>query len=462
MMREIRALNEECGVFAAYNVADAARVTNYGLHMLQHRGQDGAGIVSFDQSEQKFHKHKQFGLVSEVFNEETFKNLKGNQAIGHVRYATSGGNEVENIQPFLFYAANFSFSLCHNGNIVNSDEVKVMLQKQGSIFQSNSDSEILAHLIMHHYQGDMTKAIKQALNLLEGAFAFVILTEDCLYACRDKHGLRPLSIAKSESGFLVASETCACSLTNGLFLRDIKPGEIVQINSDGIQSHFFAKNIKRKMCAMEYIYFSRPDSDIDGENVHQVRYETGKMLAREVKIDADIVMGVPDSSLSAALGFANEAKIEYAQGLVKHKYVGRTFIEPTQSMREHSVNLKLGVIKDVVYNKRVVLVDDSIVRGTTSKKIIELIKQAGAKEVHMLVASPPIKGACFYGVDIHSESELIAARKTNTEICELISADSLHYLTLNGLKESLENQGICHGCFTKEYPTYLYKENDGK
>ncbi len=462
MIREIRALNEECGVFAAFNVNEAAKITNYGLHMLQHRGQDGAGIVSFDEAKTKFHKHKQFGLVSEVFSEQIFESLKGNQAIGHVRYATSGGNEVENIQPFLFYAANFSFSLCHNGNIVNSDEIKAMLQKQGSIFQSNSDSEILAHLIMHYYQNDMTKAIKAALNLLEGAFAFLILVEGKLYACRDKHGLRPLAIAKSESGFLVASETCAFSLTNGLYLRDIKPGEIVEFTNEGMQSHFFAKNIKRKMCAMEYIYFARPDSDIDGENVHQVRYETGKNLAREVKIDADIVIGVPDSSLSAALGFADEAKIDYVQGLVKHKYVGRTFIEPTQSMREHSVNLKLGVIKDVVYNKRVVLVDDSIVRGTTSKKIIELIKQAGAKEVHMLVASPPIKGACFYGVDIHSEDELIAASKTNEEICELISADSLHYLTLAGLKKSLQNQGICHGCFTKEYPTYLYKEKNEK
>ncbi len=457
MLKEIKGLNEECGVFGAFNVNDAARHVNYGLHMLQHRGQDGAGIIAYDQESEKYNKHKAFGLVSEVFNNDTMAKMSGKNAIGHVRYATSGGSEIENIQPFLFYGANFSFSLCHNGNIVNSDSVKKFLQDKGSIFQSNSDSEILAHLIMHHYQGEMVSAIKSSLNLLEGAFAFLIMHEDKMYACRDKHGLRPLSIAKNKDGYLVASETCAFSLTNGLFLRDIKPGEIVEFSAEGMQSHYFAKNIKRKMCAMEYIYFARPDSDIDGENVHKVRYETGCQIARETAIDADIVMGVPDSSLSAALGFANESKIAYAQGLVKHKYVGRTFIEPTQDMREHSVNLKLGVIKDVVQNKRVVLVDDSIVRGTTSRKIIDLIREAGAKEIHMIVASPPITGACFYGVDIHSEDELIAANKTVEEICALIGADSLNYLSLEGLKKSVENTGLCHGCFTKEYPTYLYK-----
>ncbi len=458
MLKEIKGLNEECGVFGVYNVKDASVYTNYGLHMLQHRGQDGAGIISYDQETNKYNKHKAFGLVSEVFTPSTMAKLSGKYAIGHVRYATSGGSEIENIQPFLFYGADFSFSLCHNGNIVNSDSVKAFLQSKGSIFQSNSDSEILAHLIMHHYRGDMVNAIKQSLNLLEGAFAFLIMVDDVMYACRDKHGLRPLSIAKNANGYLISSETCAFSLTNGLFLRDLKPGEIVEFSEEGMQSHYFAKNIKRRMCAMEYIYFARPDSDIDGENVHKVRYETGRQIAKEAQIDADIVMGVPDSSLSAALGFAEESKIKYVQGLVKHKYVGRTFIEPTQSLREHSVNLKLGVIKDVVQDKRVILVDDSIVRGTTSRKIIELIREAGAKEIHMVVASPPIKGACFYGVDIHSEEELIAADKSISEICSLIKADSLNYLSLDGLKQSVENTGLCHGCFSKEYPTYLYKE----
>ncbi len=458
MHKEIRGLNEECGVFGAYHVEMAAKYVNLGLHMLQHRGQDGAGIVSFNQQNSVYKKHKGFGLVAEIFNEDNLNQLSGNYSIGHVRYATSGGSEIENIQPFLFYGADFNFSLCHNGNIVNSNEVKKFLQNKGSIFQSNSDSEILAHLIMHNYQGDMLKAIKESLNLLEGAFAFLIMKDDVMYACRDKHGLRPLSIAKCDTGYLIASETCAFGLTGGLMLRDIKPGEIVEFTSEGLQSHIYAKNTKRKMCAMEYIYFARPDSDIDSENVHKVRFETGRKLAEETQIDADIVIGVPDSSLSAAQGFAAASGISYEQGLVKHKYVGRTFIEPTQKMREHSVNMKLGVIKDVVNNQRVVLVDDSIVRGTTSKKIIELIRSAGAKEIHMLVASPPIKGACFYGVDIHSEEELIAAGMNNLEICELIGADSLHYLSLEGLKDSLENKGICHGCFSKEYPTYLYKE----
>lgn len=457
MLKEIKGLNEECGVFGAYHVNDSALHVNYGLHMLQHRGQDGAGIITYDQETKKYHKQKAFGLVSEVFTPDVMTKLTGKYGIGHVRYATSGGSEIENIQPFLFYGSDFSFSLCHNGNIVNSNTIKAFLQARGSIFQSNSDSEILAHLIMYHYQNDMISAIKASLNQLEGAFAFLIMVDDKLYACRDKHGLRPLSIAKHQDGYLVASETCAFSLTNGLFLRDIKPGEIVEFTTEGMQSHYFAKNIKRKMCAMEYIYFARPDSDIDGENVHKVRYETGVQIAKEAQLEGDIVMGVPDSSLSAALGFASESKIKYAQGLVKHKYVGRTFIEPTQSLREHSVNLKLGVIKDVVQDKRVILVDDSIVRGTTSRKIIKMIREAGAKEVHMIVASPPIKGACFYGVDIHTEEELIANNRTVGQICELIEADSLHYLSLKGLQNSIENTGICHGCFTKEYPTYLYK-----
>ncbi len=461
MLKEIRSLNEECGVCAAYNVDDAARHVNLGLHMLQHRGQDGAGIISYDETTKKYHKHKDFGLVSQVFTEPTLKELSGKYAISHVRYATSGGNGIENIQPFLFYKSKISFSLCHNGNIINSAQVKTYLEEKGSIFQSNSDSEILAHLLMHHYDGDIVSTLKKSLHLLEGAFAFLIMFEDRLFACRDKHGLRPLSIAKKDDGYLVASETCAFELMGGLYLRDIKPGEIVEFNNGEIQTHMYAKNVENKMCAMEYIYFARPDSDIEGRNVHEVRYETGVELAKEAKVDADVVIGVPDSSLSGALGYAKEANIPYEIGLVKHKYVGRTFIEPTQSMRENSVRLKLGVIKEAVYNKRVAIVDDSIVRGTTSKKIVSLLRDAGAKEVHMLVTSPPITGACFYGVDIHSEAELVAGDKSIAEIQSYIGADSLNYLSLEGLKTVLTGQDICHGCFNKVYPTYLYKgEND--
>ncbi len=462
MLKEIRSLNEECGVCAAYNIQDAARHINLGLHMLQHRGQDGAGIISFDEEQKSYHKQKDFGLVSQVFTEPKLQELTGKYAIGHVRYATSGGGEIENIQPFLFYKSKISFSLCHNGNIINSDQVKKHLEDKGSIFQSNSDSEILAHLLMHNYDGDIISTLKSSLQSLEGAFAFLIMFENRLFACRDKHGLRPLSIAKKDNGYLIASETCAFDLMGGLYLRDLKPGEIVEFNDTGIQTHMYAKNTENKMCAMEYIYFARPDSDIEGKNVHEVRYETGIELAREVVVDADVVIGVPDSSLSGALGYAHETKIPYEIGLVKHKYVGRTFIEPTQSLRENSVRLKLGVIKDAVLGKRVAIVDDSIVRGTTSKKIVALLREAGAKEVHMLVTSPPIKGACFYGVDIHSEDELVAGNKTVAEICDYINADSLNYLSLTGLKSVLKDQDICHGCFDKVYPTYLYKGDNNE
>lgn len=458
MLKELRSLNEECGVYGVYNVENAAQVVNLGLHMLQHRGQDGAGIISYDSSDNRYYKYKDFGLVSQVFNDERISELKGNTAIGHVRYATSGGNGIENIQPFLFYKSSLSFSLCHNGNIVNSNEVKRILEERGSIFQSNSDSEILGHLIMHNYDGDIVKALQKSLNLLEGAFAFLVMFDDQLYACRDRHGLRPLSIGKLNQGYVVSSETCAFELTGALHLRDVKPGEIVEIGKDGIQTHTYAKNSENRICAMEYIYFARPDSEIEGRNVHQVRYETGVQLAREAKIDADVVMGVPDSSLSAAMGFAAESGIPYDIGLVKHKYVGRTFIEPTQTLRENSVKMKLSVIRQAVNSKRVILVDDSIVRGTTSMKMVKLLKEAGAREVHMMITSPPLRGACFYGVDISEQTELIAHNRTVDEISKAIEADSLNYLSLEGLKTVLNEQKICHGCFDLKYPTYLYQE----
>ncbi len=454
-----RGLNEECGVFGAININEAAQNVNLGLHMLQHRGQDGAGIISYDSSSKKYYKYKDFGLVSQIFSKEKIQQLKGENAIGHVRYATSGGDEIENIQPFLFYKSSLSFSLCHNGNIINSDEIKNHLEEKGSIFQSNSDSEILAHLIMQNYNGNIIEAIKYSLNMLDGAFAFLILFEDRLFACRDKYGLRPLSLSKSNDGYFISSETSAFSLVGADFIRDINPGEILEISKDNILSHTFAKKNINKMCAMEYIYFSRPDSNLLNKNVHEVRYNTGQQLAKEFNVDADIIIGVPDSSLSAALGFANKSKINYDIGLIKHKYVGRTFIEPTQSLRENSVKLKLGVIKSVVKDKKVVLVDDSIVRGTTSKKIISLLKDAGAKEIHVAIASPMITGACFYGVDIHTEEELIANNRSVKEICDYIGANSLHYLSLEGLKSVLKDQDICHGCFNKVYPTHLYKKD---
>lgn len=452
-----RGLNEECGVFGAINIDEAAQNTYLGLHMLQHRGQDGAGIITYDESQKKFFKHKDFGLITQVFNEDKLQDLKGKVAIGHVRYATSGGNEIENIQPFLFYSSTISFSLCHNGNIINSKQVKEHLEKKGSIFQSNSDSEILAHLIMQNYEGDMIKAIQNSLNILDGAFAFLIMYDNKVVAARDKYGLRPLSVGKLNDGYVVSSETTAFDIIGADFLFDIMPAQVIEISQKQITKHSYSNQVMDKMCAMEYIYFSRPDSVILGKNVHGIRFQTGIKLAEENKLKGDIVIGVPDSSLSAAIGVSEATNIKYAIGLVKHKYIGRTFIEPTQALRENSVKLKLSVIKSEVENKDVILVDDSIVRGTTSKKIVSLLKNNGAKSVHVVIASPMITGVCFYGVDIHSEEELVANNKTSKQVCEYIGADSLSFLSLDGLKEVLQNQGICHGCFNKEYPTYIYE-----
>ncbi|MFV0288972.1 MAG: amidophosphoribosyltransferase [Mycoplasmatales bacterium] len=448
-------LNEECGVFGVVGVDRAAYQINLGLHMLQHRGQDGAGIITVDEKN-KYYKYKDFGLVSQIFDEHALNKLQGNNGIGHVRYATSGGNEIENIQPFLFYKSNLSFSLCHNGNIVNSKQVKARLESNGSIFQSNSDSEILAHLIMQNFTGNILQAIKKSLHVLDGAFAFLILYGDTIYACRDKYGIRPLSVGKLGDGYVLSSETAAFSLVGAEFIKDLASGEILEVTKQGITKHMYAQNTQNKICSLEYIYFARPDSNILGKNVHMMRKQTGIELAKEAKIEADIVIGVPDSSLSAALGYAKASKIPYDIGLVKHKYIGRTFIEPTQTLRENAVKMKLSVIKEVVKEQRVVLVDDSIVRGTTSKKIVALLKEAGAKEIHVMIASPMMIGSCYYGIDIQEE-DLIASGKTVGEVRDYIQADSLHYLSLTGLKKVI-GEDIYHGYFDKNYPTYLYEQ----
>ncbi len=453
-------LNEECGVFGIINDKEASKNIYLGLHMLQHRGQDGAGIITYDEQINKYFKHKDFGLVSQVFPQNILDKLSGTNGIGHVRYATSGGNEIENIQPFLFYTSSLSFSLCHNGNIINSKQVKKFLEEKGSIFQSNSDSEVLAHLIMQNFKGNMVEAIKKSLNFLDGAFAFLILYQDKIIACKDKYGLRPLALGKTKDGYVLASETCAFDLINAKFIKELESGEVLEVSKDGFKEHFYSQNTVSKICAMEYIYFSRPDSDLLHKNVHQVRYETGIALAQETNICADIVIGVPDSSLSAAQGYASESNIPLNTGLIKHKYIGRTFIEPTQVLRENSVRLKLNVIRETVKDKNIILVDDSIVRGTTSKKIVSLLKEAGALKVHVVIASPAIIDVCFYGVDIHSKEELIANQRTSEEIREYIGADSLYYLSLDGLKNVLGNQDICHGCFDRIYPTYIYEKEE--
>ncbi len=459
-------MNEECGVFGVINVSNASEVMYYGLHALQHRGQEGCGIISTDHS--SIYQIKGEGLVTEVFNETNLATLKGDTAIGHVRYSTSGGGGVENVQPFLFRHHTGDFALCHNGNLVNSKELKRDLENQGSIFQSTSDSEVFAHLIKKDRQTNRLEAIKHALNRIEGAFAFLAMSTDKLYAMRDKNSLRPLSLAKLNGGYVISSETCAFEIIGAQFIRDIQPGEILIINQNGeVSSDFYAQKTYKNMCAMEYIYFSRPDSDIEGINVHASRKAAGRILAKEHQVEADIVIGVPDSSTSAAMGYSEESGIPMEMGLIKNKYVGRTFIQPSQAMREKGVKMKLSPVRSLVLGKRVILVDDSIVRGTTSIKIIQLLRDAGATEVHMRVASPPITSPCFYGVDTSTYDELINATNSVEDVRKMINADSLAYISTEGILKATNRTKMCLSCFTGKYPTYIYQDlidanKDGK
>ncbi len=449
-------IHEECGVFAVYQIDHAAEISYYGLHALQHRGQEACGIITVDQD--KFYKMKGLGLITEVFNDSHIKNLPGSMAIGHVRYSTAGGGGIENVQPFYFNHHTGNFALAHNGNIVNSNELKRYLEDRGSIFQSTSDSEILAHLIKKDSsESDRIYAIIEALQMLEGGFAFVIMTKDKIYACRDKYGLRPLSIGKLNGGYVVASETCAFEVINAKFVRDVAPGEVVVIDQNGLKSYDYSKYKRYHMCAMEYIYFARPDSDIEGRNVHSFRKMSGKLLYQEHPTDADIVIGVPDSSLSAAIGYAEASGIPYEMGLIKNKYVGRTFIEPSQQAREKGVRMKLSAVSSIVKNKRIILIDDSLVRGTTCKKIVSLLKEAGAKEVHVRIASPQITNPCFYGVDTSTYEELISAFHSVEEVREMIGADSLYFLSEKALYEAAKREDLCVACFTGQYPTALYQ-----
>ena len=456
-----RELHEECGVFGVFGVPNAASLTYYGLHALQHRGQEGAGIVSADDG--VFRRIKGDGLVTEVFDEAKLATLRGDMAIGHVRYTTAGGGGVENIQPFLFRHNTGDFAMAHNGNIVNSGLLRTYLENKGSLFQSTSDSEILAHLIKketRYHDRPRIFSIIDALNMLEGAFAFLIMTANRIYACRDKYGLRPLAIGRLGDGYVVSSETCAFDVLGAEFVRDVEPGEIVTIDRQGIRSRDYSMYKRCEMCSMEYIYFARPDSDIDGCNVHAYRKESGRLLFKESPADADIVVGVPDSSLSAAMGYAEASGLPYEMGLIKNKYIGRTFIQPSQELREKGVRMKLSAVRSIVKGKRVVLVDDSIVRGTTSRRIVTMLKEAGATEVHVRIASPQMTHPCFYGVDTSTRDELISARKDLEGVREEICADSLAFLTPGALLKAGNRKELCMACFTGEYPTALYQSVD--
>ncbi|WP_251554487.1 amidophosphoribosyltransferase [Neobacillus muris] len=460
MLAEIKGLNEECGIFGVWGHQDAAQLTYYGLHSLQHRGQEGAGIVVSDGKALKGIKGE--GLVTEIFTEDTIRELIGNAAIGHVRYATAGGGGYENVQPLLFHSQTGSLALAHNGNLVNANSLKHQLEAQGSIFQTSSDSEVLAHLIRRSGFPRMRDQVKNALSMLKGAYAYLIMTETELMVALDPHGLRPLSLGCLGDAYVVASETCAFDVVGAEYIRDIEPGEILIINDDGLISERFAHSSTKAICMMEYVYFSRPDSNIHGVNVHTARKNMGKRLAIEAPFEADVVTGVPDSSISAAIGYAEASGIPYEMGLIKNKYVGRTFIQPSQSLREQGVKMKLSAVRGVVEGKRVVMVDDSIVRGTTSRRIVNMLKEAGATEVHVVISSPPIKNPCFYGIDTSSKEELIASDKSVEEIRQIIGADTLTFISLDGMVKALSQteglNGFCLGCFTGNYPTEIYPD----
>ncbi|KXT63169.1 amidophosphoribosyltransferase [Streptococcus sp. DD04] len=462
MTYEVKSLNEECGVFGIWGHPQAAQVTYFGLHSLQHRGQEGAGILTNDKG--KLRRHRDIGLLSEVFkNPVNLEKLTGSAAIGHVRYATAGEASINNIQPFHFKFYDMEFGLAHNGNLTNTQTLKKELERNGAIFSSSSDTEILAHLIRRSHNPSFMGKVKEALSTVKGGFAYLLMMEDKLIAALDPNGFRPLSIGQMANGaIVVSSETCAFEVIGATWLRDVKPGEVVIIDDQGIQYDTYTDETQLAICSMEYVYFARPDSVIHGVNVHTARKNTGRRLAQEFKHEADIVVGVPNSSLSAASGFSEESGLPNEMGLIKNQYIQRTFIQPTQELREQGVRMKLSAVSSIVKGKRVVMVDDSIVRGTTSRRIVQLLREAGAAEVHVAIASPPLKYPCFYGIDIQTRRELIAANHTVDETCEIIGADSLTYLSLDGLIESIgletdaPNGGLCVAYFDGNYPTPLY------
>lgn len=462
MTYEVKSLNEECGVFGIWGHPQAAQVTYFGLHSLQHRGQEGAGILTNDAG--KLIRHRDTGLISEVFkNPANLEKLTGQAAIGHVRYATAGEASIDNIQPFHFKFYDMEFGLAHNGNLTNTKTLKKELEHSGAIFSSSSDTEILAHLIRRSHNPSFIGKVKEALNTVKGGFAYLLMMEDKLIAALDPNGFRPLSIGKMANGaIVVSSETCAFEVVGAEWIRDVKPGEVVIIDNSGIQYDTYTTDTQLAICSMEYIYFARPDSNIHGVNVHTARKRMGAQLAREFKHEADIVVGIPNSSLSAAMGFAEESGLPNEMGLIKNQYTQRTFIQPTQELREQGVRMKLSAVSGVVKGKRVVMIDDSIVRGTTSRRIVQLLKEAGATEVHVAIASPPLKYPCFYGIDIQTRRELIAANHSVEETRQIIGADSLTYLSIDGLIDSIgletdaPNGGLCVAYFDGKYPTSLY------
>lgn len=454
-------LEEECAVFGVYSKGeDVARMACFGLQALQHRGQESAGIAVGDG--ETIMVSKDLGLVTQVFDESSLSALDGFVAVGHARYSTSGGSASwEAAQPHISAIDDILIALAHNGTLVNTNETRTRLIDQGVQFRSNTDSEVAAKAIglvtqqTHH----LRHGIRRAMETLEGAYAMVLASPDSLYAFRDPHGIRPLCIGKlpDDRGWVVSSETCGLDIVGAEYVRDVAPGEIVRFNDEGMSSEQAIPAREHAACIFEYVYFARPDSVLDGMSVYQARRSMGRVLAREAPADADLVLGVPDSGVPSAMGYAEQSGIPYSDGIVKNRYVGRTFIQPTQAMRQLGIRLKLNPLPSVIKGKRLVVIDDSIVRGNTSKKLVEMLRDAGAQEVHLRIVSPEVLWPCFYGIDTDTRDQLIAANMTNDEMCEFIGADSLAFITLDGLRSSIQADhcGFCEACFSGEYPVMI-------
>lgn len=458
-------MHEECGVYGIYSREDDVTECTYlGLYALQHRGQESAGIAVTDGGWMDVNRG--MGLVNEVFRHQIPHLENQYIAIGHVRYSTTGSSLITNTQPLMVKYAGGGMSMAHNGNLTNAMELRLELESMGSVFQTSIDSEVIVNLIARSRKETLEERICESLQKIEGAYSIVMMTEEKLIGIRDPYGFRPLCVGKTESGgWVLSSETCGLDTIGASFVRDVEPGEMIVIDEDGMHAIRFAEPKNKALCVFEYVYFARPDSVIDGISVHKARFEMGRVLARESKLKGDIVISVPDSGTTAATGFAYEAGIPFCEGLIKNRYIGRTFIQPTQQKRERAVRIKLNAVEEVIKGKSVIMVDDSIVRGTTSARIVNMLREAGAKEVHFCVSSPPIPAPCFYGVDTSVRKTLIAAEKSVEEIREHIGVDSLHFLSLEGLKEAVGDVGkttMCYACFNGDYPAPIPDLEDSK
>ncbi|HSV95600.1 MAG TPA: amidophosphoribosyltransferase [Spirochaetota bacterium] len=454
---------DECGVFGIYGTDRAANLTYLGLYALQHRGQESAGIASSD--EEHIYRYSGMGKVVDIFKEEHIESLFGHMAIGHNRYSTTGSSFLRNAQPFRADSILGPIVLSHNGNLVNAGSLRLALERDGSIFQTSIDTEVIVHLMARSGKGDFLEALIHALRQTKGAYSLLVMNRNHLYAVRDPHGFRPLVLGKLDDAWVVASETCALDIINAQYVREVQPGELLEITAGGVKSYFPFERHKQSLCVFEYIYFSRPDSIIFGSSVHEMRVQLGRMLAKQSGVEADITVPIPDSSICAALGYARESGILYEKGMIRSHYIGRTFIEPSQKIRDFGAKIKYNVVRPVVNEKRIVVVDDSIMRGTTMRKIITMFRGGGAREVHVRISAPPTRFPCFYGIDIPTRSELIASSHSTEEIRKYLRVDSIEYMTVESLLAAIDRPELrfCTACFDGNYPVeFEHSEDESK